>query len=447
MWTTTKFTAACLLLLGCGVLGLALWPLLAPTEHIDMGAGTTRHDVQSAAKPEQTTNPIHTQRAQGAVEFRVLLPWDRRSAAKLTNIPPRGRCDGGSTVIYRTKAMEAAAPAMLLNGSLDGIVFDSIGVMKRDEAIANLSSPSRKYKVGLWNTENWRGRLREWSSKYRVRWLNKTGDPQWWASFDAVASFETTSQVMIPYAANPLYPRLEAYTSSNPPLPQLGMAMHVASNCHTDYGAKFAHSFLGQAPLPDHLKGKMPKHRAELVSALISSGLAVGSFGLCGAVGNDLAEHCRAEADKSLRKYCVMRRFPLYLAFENSRFPDYVTEKLLEPLAVGVIPVYWGAPNVADLLSADHMIIDASKFETVGQLALYLRCVIGNATAASYYRDWRSRLRWGPSVADAGRRSSFPICQLVDAMRKHRHLGQPPPIPVRKSLPPLTDQGLVPCLL
>jgi hypothetical protein len=34
------------------------------------------------------------------------------------------------------------------------------------------------------------------------------------------------------------------------------------------------------------------------------------------------------------------------LAFENTRSPGYVTEKLVGPLLAGCIPIYWGAPDV-----------------------------------------------------------------------------------------------------
>lgn len=45
-------------------------------------------------------------------------------------------------------------------------------------------------------------------------------------------------------------------------------------------------------------------------------------------------------------KLALLRGFRFNLAFENSRSPGYVTEKLVEPLLTGTIPIYWGAPDV-----------------------------------------------------------------------------------------------------
>lgn len=45
-------------------------------------------------------------------------------------------------------------------------------------------------------------------------------------------------------------------------------------------------------------------------------------------------------------KLAFLKDYRFNLAFENSQSPGYVTEKLIEPLLVGCIPIYWGAPDV-----------------------------------------------------------------------------------------------------
>lgn len=60
-------------------------------------------------------------------------------------------------------------------------------------------------------------------------------------------------------------------------------------------------------------------------------------------------------------KMALLRRFRFNLAFENSRSPGYVTEKLVEPLLTGTIPVYWGAPDVSRDFNPGCM-IDVSAF-------------------------------------------------------------------------------------
>ena len=50
---------------------------------------------------------------------------------------------------------------------------------------------------------------------------------------------------------------------------------------------------------------------------------------------------------KRLRdKQSFLLNYRMNLAFENTRSEGYVTEKLIEPLAAGCIPIYWGAPDV-----------------------------------------------------------------------------------------------------
>ena len=65
-------------------------------------------------------------------------------------------------------------------------------------------------------------------------------------------------------------------------------------------------------------------------------------------------------------------RYKFTLAFENTVTPDYVTEKLYEPLIAGSVPVYRGAPNVADFAPAPRCFIDAADFAGPAELAAYL---------------------------------------------------------------------------
>ena len=58
-----------------------------------------------------------------------------------------------------------------------------------------------------------------------------------------------------------------------------------------------------------------------------------------------------------------LKGYRFNLAFENTRSPGYVTEKLVEPLLVGCIPVYWGAPDVSEAFDPGCM-IDVSGFPT-----------------------------------------------------------------------------------
>jgi hypothetical protein len=46
-------------------------------------------------------------------------------------------------------------------------------------------------------------------------------------------------------------------------------------------------------------------------------------------------------------KLCVLRHYRYALVLENTREPDYVTEKVYHALLVGAVPLFEGAPNAA----------------------------------------------------------------------------------------------------
>ena len=54
-----------------------------------------------------------------------------------------------------------------------------------------------------------------------------------------------------------------------------------------------------------------------------------------------------AEDDGRQSKLNAIARYRFCLSLENSLAPNYVTEKLFDPLMVGTLPVYRGAPDAA----------------------------------------------------------------------------------------------------
>ena len=52
---------------------------------------------------------------------------------------------------------------------------------------------------------------------------------------------------------------------------------------------------------------------------------------------------------------------------ENFVFPGYITEKILDSLVAGVIPVYFGAPDISDFIPPD-IFIDARKYSNYEEL-------------------------------------------------------------------------------
>lgn len=90
-----------------------------------------------------------------------------------------------------------------------------------------------------------------------------------------------------------------------------------------------------------------------------------------------------------IRQRCLIGHYRFYLAFENSRSESYVTEKLWQPLLMGAIPIYWGAPNVNDFLPHPNAIIRVSDFESIEGLANYLQFLTTSDTAYQRHMEWR----------------------------------------------------------
>jgi|APGre2960657444_1045066.scaffolds.fasta_scaffold10369_2 hypothetical protein len=67
-------------------------------------------------------------------------------------------------------------------------------------------------------------------------------------------------------------------------------------------------------------------------------------------------------------KMGFLRRYRFNIACENSSSPGYITEKLIDPILAGSIPIYWGAPDVHRDFDPRCM-INVSDYESLDDLA------------------------------------------------------------------------------
>ena len=119
-------------------------------------------------------------------------------------------------------------------------------------------------------------------------------------------------------------------------------------------------------------------------------------------------------------KLAVLARYKFTLAFENSRSPDYVTEKFFHPLMAGSVPVYRGAPNVADFAPGEKCFINADDFSGPAALAAHLNALAGDEQAYGEYHAWR-RSGFRPGFAAMLERiAENPFCRLAAAISEHR---------------------------
>jgi hypothetical protein len=67
------------------------------------------------------------------------------------------------------------------------------------------------------------------------------------------------------------------------------------------------------------------------------------------------------------RKLQVLEEYRFSLCFENTEMPGYITEKMIDCFVSGTVPIYRGAPDVADYIPSDAFInAEAGNYEQIG---------------------------------------------------------------------------------
>jgi Glycosyltransferase family 10 (fucosyltransferase) C-term/Concanavalin A-like lectin/glucanases superfamily len=91
-------------------------------------------------------------------------------------------------------------------------------------------------------------------------------------------------------------------------------------------------------------------------------------------------------------KISVFSKYRYVLAFENNNITDYVTEKVVNAMQAGSLPIYMGAPNFKeDWMPADHSVVLTSDFQSPAALARYLHYLDRNDTAYMQYFAWKQK--------------------------------------------------------
>jgi hypothetical protein len=120
--------------------------------------------------------------------------------------------------------------------------------------------------------------------------------------------------------------------------------------------------------------------------------LRVDSYGRC------LNNRALVDDRGSATKLETIARYPFTLAFENSNAVDYVTEKFFDPLIAGSVPIYMGAPNVADFAPGPGSFIDVRDFAGPRQLAAHILEVAADRERYAGYLSWKREGLTNPSL-------------------------------------------------
>jgi hypothetical protein len=79
----------------------------------------------------------------------------------------------------------------------------------------------------------------------------------------------------------------------------------------------------------------------------------------------------RAYRGPAVSKSETLGNYTFALCFENAAIKGWITEKIFDCFFCGTIPIYWGAPEIADCVPAECF-IDRRRFENYAELRTFL---------------------------------------------------------------------------
>jgi len=214
----------------------------------------------------------------------------------------------------------------------------------------------------------------QWSQESAVHYPQLL-EPTFNARFDLRMTYQLDSDIPIPYLTADIFDRI------GPPPPVLGRDEALAS--------AWVSSTWDRCDRDQYLLALMER-------------LPIDSYGRVGH-NRDLAKDHGWDT-----KMATIGRYPFTIAFENSIATDYVTEKFFQPLLAGSVPIYRGAPNVADFAPSPDSYLDATDFDSPRALAEFVR----QMTDEQYlgYHRWRAD---GPTTRWRARFAAFDTHALV----------------------------------
>ena len=148
-------------------------------------------------------------------------------------------------------------------------------------------------------------------------------------------------------------------------------------------------------------------HRFEYIRALMKY-IDVNLFGNCATLfeSNNTWSCPHNMGDGCLEEF---QRHKFYLAFENSLCVDYITEKYWRnSLERGLVPIVLGGARYSPEQVIPGSFINAADFDSVKDLADYLKYLDKNDTAYNQYFQWKNRYK----VV----KHQFWLCQLCKAL-------------------------------
>ncbi|KAI5612867.1 alpha-1,3-fucosyltransferase [Silurus asotus] len=116
----------------------------------------------------------------------------------------------------------------------------------------------------------------------------------------------------------------------------------------------------------------------------------------------------------------TISRCYFYLAFENSVYPHYITEKLWRnAFTAGTVPVVLGPPRSHyEAVAPPHSFIHVNDFDSIATLAKFLKDIAGDENRYRSYFSWRKT--YSVKLYDDWRDRLCNICQVYGQLPSHK---------------------------
>jgi hypothetical protein len=265
---------------------------------------------------------------------------------------PRSRRKRPLVILYYNPdwiALPEAGP--LCSGACE-LTFDRTRFDEADAVVFHIPSLSMDRELHKRNGQRWVAASMESEANYP-----QLRSPELLRWFDYTMTYRLDSDFPAPYLDEVIANELLA-----PPQPKTAdaPAVYIASSTMNRSG------------------------RTEYVRELMQY-IAVDSY------GRALQNRTFADDRGRETKLAMIARYKFTLAFENSIAQDYVTEKFFDPLIAGSVPVYLGAPNVADFAPGERCFIDTADFAGPRELADELLRLASDERAYKEYLAWKTK--------------------------------------------------------
>lgn len=133
-------------------------------------------------------------------------------------------------------------------------------------------------------------------------------------------------------------------------------------------------------------------NRSAMLKELMSL-MPIHSYGSCFHNKDIPDDHPHPETvkERQREKQNIASQYFFMFSPENSNDVSYVSEKVYDGFAAGVIPVYYGASNIEKFIPAKESIVDLADFATMAEAAKYLIALAEDKEKYMTHMEWKKK--------------------------------------------------------